>query len=158
MIGAAAMMRTDCFRSPADLLPKIDRMFGISAGKIRSLEAAWRSELGAPVFTVGGKYQSRGWTEWTQGFQFGSAVLQFDATDEREFLELARTRTLERMAPHLTHVGVHDHGFNNVSTYGGLWRLGREERVDASSWEMQVYELALKVSGAIQARRWTALP
>ena len=30
------------------------------------------------------------------------------------------------MAPHLTHVGVHDHGFNNVSTYGNLWRLARE--------------------------------
>ena len=33
------------------------------------------------------------------------------------------------MAPHLTHVGVHDHGFNNVSTYGGLWRLAREGRI-----------------------------
>ena len=36
------------------------------------------------------------------------------------------------MAPHLTHVGVHDHGFNNVSTYGALWRLAREGRIDAS--------------------------
>ena len=40
------------------------------------------------------------------------------------FLELGRERTLTRMAPHLTHVGVHDHGFNNVSTYGALWRHG----------------------------------
>src|SRR5258708_12847409 len=37
----------------------------------------------SPVFTVAGKYTSRGWTEWTQGFQFGSAILQFDATDDR---------------------------------------------------------------------------
>ena len=36
------------------------------------------------------------------------------------FLELGRSRTVERMAPHLTHMGVHDHGFNNVSTYGTL--------------------------------------
>src|SRR5260221_4115754 len=43
---------------------------------------------------------------------------QFDATGEREFLELGRARTVERMPPHLTHMGVHDHGFNNVSTYG----------------------------------------
>ena len=36
------------------------------------------------------------------------------------------------MAPHLTHMGVHDHGFNNVSTYGNLWRLAREGAFDAS--------------------------
>jgi unsaturated chondroitin disaccharide hydrolase len=151
------MIRLDRHRTPTDLLPRIDRMFELSAGKIRSLEKTWAADAGAPVFTVSGRYQSRGWTEWTQGFQFGSAVLQFDATDDREFLELARQRTLERMAPHLTHVGVHDHGFNNVSTYGGLWRLAREQRVDASAWEVQFYELALKVSGAVQARRWTRL-
>ena len=48
-----------------------------------------------------------------------------------QFLDLGRARTLERMAPHLTHIGVHDHGFNNVSTYGNLWRLAREGRIDA---------------------------
>jgi unsaturated chondroitin disaccharide hydrolase len=152
------MMQIDHRRSPGDLLPKIDRMFEVSAGKIRSLEDSWRENAGAPVFTVDGKYRSRGWTEWTQGFQFGSAVLQFDATEEREFLDLARTRTIERMAPHVSHVGVHDHGFNNVSTYGGLWRLAREGRTAASDWEIHFYELALKISGAVQARRWTRIP
>jgi unsaturated chondroitin disaccharide hydrolase len=151
-------MLIDRHRTPKDLLPAIDRMFELSAGKIRSLEASWPASAGAPVFTVEGQYQSRGWTEWTQGFQFGAAVLQFDATADQEFLELARDRTLNRMAPHLTHVGVHDHGFNNVSTYGGLWRLAREGRIDAPPWEVRFYELALKVSGAVQARRWTALP
>jgi hypothetical protein len=151
-------MYLDPALSPSDLLPKIDRLFEISAGKIRSLEASWRPENGAPVFTVEGKWQSRGWTEWTQGFQFGSAVLQFDATDDREFLELAKERTLNLMAPHLTHTGVHDHGFNNVSTYGGLWRLAHEGRFDASDWEIRFYELALKISGAVQAARWTRLP
>ncbi|MGB2713282.1 MAG: hypothetical protein WBC51_03825 [Vicinamibacterales bacterium] len=151
-------MHRDRPLTPADLLPQIERMFEISAGKIRSLEASWRPEDGAPVFTVNGRWQSRGWTEWTQGFQFGSAVLQFDATGEREFLDLARDRTLNRMAPHLTHTGVHDHGFNNVSTYGGLWRLAREGRFGASEWETRFYELALKVSGAVQAARWTRLP
>src|SRR5260221_6776656 len=83
---------------------------------------------------------------------------QFDATGEREFLELGRARTLDRMPPHLTHMGVHDHGFNNVSTYGNLWRLAREGRIEASEWEVRFYELALAVSGAVQARRWTRLP
>ena len=62
------------------------------------------------------------------------------------------------MAPHLTHVGVHDHGFNNVSTYGALWRMAIEGRLEASEWERRFYALALKVSGAVQARRWTTLP
>ena len=145
-------------RSPRDLLPKIDRLFALSAGKIRSVEETWRRQDGAPVFTVRGRYQARGWTEWTQGFQFGSALLQFDATGEHEFLELGRSRTVERMAPHLTHMGVHDHGFNNISTYGNLWRLLGEGRIEAVEWERRFYELALKVSGAVQARRWTRLP
>ena len=59
------------------------------------------------------------------------------------------------MAPHLTHVGVHDHGFNNVSTYGNLWRLIQEDRIDADEWEERYYELALKASGAVQAARWS---
>jgi unsaturated chondroitin disaccharide hydrolase len=151
-------MKLDRHRSVKDLLPAIDRMFELSARKIRSLESTWPPTGGAPVLTVAGRYQARGWTEWTQGFQFGAAVLQFDATGETEFLDLARERTLNRMAPHLTHVGVHDHGFNNVSTYGGLWRLAQEGRFDAAPWELRFYELALKVSGAIQARRWTTLP
>jgi unsaturated chondroitin disaccharide hydrolase len=151
-------MHIDRHRTYRDLVSRVDRMFELSAAKIRSLEETWQEELGAPVFTVDGRYQSRGWTEWTQGFQFGSAILQFDATGDREFLELGRTRTLERMAPHLTHLGVHDHGFNNVSTYGALWRLRGEDRLDAPEWEVHFYELALKVSGAIQASRWTRLP
>jgi hypothetical protein len=118
----------------------------------------WRAEDGSPVFTVGGTYRSRDWTEWTQGFQFGAPLLQFDATGDREFFELGRSRTLERMAPHLTHAGVHDHGFNNVSTYGNLWRLAREGRFDADVWELRYYALALKVTGAVQALRWTSIP
>jgi len=147
----------DRTRTPAELLPKISRLFELSAAKIHAIEHTWRPEDGTPVFTVDGRYRARGWTEWTQGFQFGSALLQFDATGAEEFLDLGRTRTLERMAPHLTHAGVHDHGFNNVSTYGNLWRLARERRFEAAEWELRFYELALKVSGAVQARRWTKL-
>jgi len=152
------MIRIERERTPRDLLPRIERMFTISGEKIRSLEASWNPADGSPVFTVEGRYRARGWTEWTQGFQFGSALLQFDATDDREFLELGRSRTIERMAPHLTHMGVHDHGFNNVSTYGALWRLAREGRFEANEWEVRFYELALQASGAVQARRWTKLP
>jgi unsaturated chondroitin disaccharide hydrolase len=152
------MIHVDRRRAPRDLLPKIERVLDLSARKIRSIEDTWRPEDGAPVFTVEGRYRARGWTEWTQGFQFGSALLQYDATGETAFLELGRSRTIARMAPHLTHVGVHDHGFNNVSTYGTLWRLAREHRIDAGEWEQRFYELALEASGAVQAARWTRLP
>jgi unsaturated chondroitin disaccharide hydrolase len=137
------LIQIDRQRSPRDLLPKIDRLFALSAAKILAIENTWRPDQGAPVFTAQGRYQARGWTEWTQGFQFGSALLQFDATGDVTFLELGRVRTVERMAPHLTHMGVHDHGFNNVSTYGNLWRLAREGRAAASDWELRFYELAL---------------
>jgi len=61
------------------------------------------------------------------------------------------------MATHVSHVGVHDHGFNNVSTYGNLLRLMDEKRIPHDEWEKNFYELALKVSGAVQAARWTDL-
>ncbi len=141
--------------TPAALLPKLRRLFELSAAKIRSIEKSWSPEQGSPVCTEGGRYASRGWTEWTQGFQFGSAILQFYATGEREFLETGRSRTVELMAPHLTHTGVHDHGFNNVSTYGNLLRLMREGRIAGDVWERRFYELALKCSGAVQAARWS---
>lgn len=138
------------------LLPAVERLFELSAAKIVSLEKSWNPSQGTPVFTVKGQYTSRGWTEWTQGFQFGSALLQFDATGDAEFLELGRRRTIELMASHVSHIGVHDHGFNNVSTYGNLWRLMRERKIAENERERQFYELALKVSGAIQAARWTS--
>ena len=112
--------------SPAALAKKIAGMWEISARKIRAIEQSYDETRGSPVFTVGGAWTSRGWTEWTQGFQYGSALLQFDATGEKEFLDSGRRKTHQRMAPHLTHMGVHDHGFNNVSTYGGLVRLMNE--------------------------------
>src|SRR5439155_535523 len=147
------MIRIDPDLTPASLRPRIERLFELSAAKIRSIDKSWDAAVGAPVFTVRGVYCSRGWTEWTQGFQFGSALLQFDATGEDWFLEYGRRNTLKLMAPHVSHVGVHDHGFNNISTYGNLARLAREGKIRASEFERRLYEMALKVSGAVQAAR-----
>jgi hypothetical protein len=61
------------------------------------------------------------------------------------------------MASHVSHIGVHDHGFNNISTYGNLLRLLREGKIPHNADEQNFYELALKVSGAVQAARWTKL-
>ncbi len=151
------MVKVDQAITPASLGPAIERMWQASATKILSLEQAWQPSQGSPVFTVEGKYTSRGWTEWTQGFQFGAAILQFDSTGDTEFLEMGRSRTLELMASHVTHIGVHDHGFNNVSTYGNLLRLLREGRIASNEWEQNFYELALKATGAVQAARWSTI-
>src|SRR6266404_982821 len=148
-------LRIDHSLTPQKLLPRIERLFDVSAGKILSLEKTWDSQKGTPVFTIKGKYSARGWTEWTQGFQFGSSLLQFDATGEKQFLEIGRKNTFQRMATHVSHVGVHDHGFTNISTYGNLWRLMREAKIPFNEREQDFYELALKISGAIQAARWT---
>ena len=140
------------------LIPKLERFFDLSGQKILSIEKKWHTSKGTPVFTEKGQYTTRGWTEWTQGFQFGSAVLQFDATGDDQFLNIGYKKTIKHMASHVSHIGVHDHGFNNISTYGNLRRIMREGKVPYNSQEMDFYELALKVSGAIQAARWTSIP
>jgi unsaturated chondroitin disaccharide hydrolase len=141
----------------SNLLSKLTSFWQLSSSKIRLIDKKYDVSKGSPVFTVKGQYSTRGWTEWTQGFQFGSSILQYDATGEKEFLESGRKKTLEVMAPHISHIGVHDHGFNNVSTYGNLLRLMREGKTDYNDWEKNFYELALKISGAVQASRWTTI-
>ena len=150
-------MKINLKLQPADLTAKLRRFWELSAGKIRRIEKNYDSSKGSPVFTVRGNYTSRGWTEWTQGFQYGSAILQFDATGEGGFLDQARIAIVQKMAAHVSDFGVHDHGFNNVSTYGNLWRLMSEGRIPENRWERDFYELALKLSGAVQARRWTRI-
>lgn len=139
---------------PSGLGKLLSAFWELSGSKINNIAQHYDILKGSPVFTVKGKYTTRGWTEWTQGFQFGSAILQFDATGEKEFLELGRQSTVSFMAPHISHIGVHDHGFNNVSTYGNLLRLMKEGKTPFNEWEKNFYELALKVSGAVQASRW----
>jgi len=150
-------MKIDFDLKPGQFKDKLERFWSLSGEKIRLIDAAFDPSKGAPVFTVKGGYTSRGWTEWTTGFQYGSSLLQFDVSDEIYFLNYGREHTLRRMASHLTHTGVHDHGFTNLSTYGNLLRLIRESRIPASEWEKHYYELALKISGAVQAGRWTEI-
>ncbi|MDB4720924.1 glycosyl hydrolase [Verrucomicrobiales bacterium] len=149
------MLQIDKSISFKDLSPQLDALWELSGQKILNIEKEYDRSKGSPVFTSAGKYTTRGWTEWTQGFEYGSSALQFDASGNEQFLELARNNTLEKMAPHVTHFGVHDHGFNNVSTYGNLLRQLLAGQFEGTGWETDFYRLALKLSGASQARRWT---
>lgn len=144
--------------TPQVLMPLVNRALELASDKTLRLDRRWKTTDGAPVFTAGGRYTARSWTQWTQGFQYGNALLCFDMTRSNDLLELARRHVVANMAEHLTHTGVHDHGFNNISTYGHLRRLMLDRRIDANEWELHFYELALKVSGAVQASRWTGLP
>ena len=150
-------MQIDHTLSPASLQPRIDRLWDLSARKIRAIDRRHRSTGETLVYTAGGRYTSRGWTEWTLGFRHGAALLQFDATGDRAFLELGRKRILASMGPHITDTGVHDHGFTIVSTYGTLLRLLGEGRIGRDAWEQRCYETALRCSAAVQAGRWTAI-
>jgi unsaturated chondroitin disaccharide hydrolase len=151
------MIKINTILRPSDLSNHLKKFWEISAEKIHLVERNYDAANGSPVFTIKGNYTTRGWTEWTQGFQYGSAILQYDATGERSFLELGQKKTVQLMAPHISHTGVHDHGFNNVSTYGNLLRLMCESKIPFNEWEKNFYVLALKISGAIQASRWTAI-
>lgn len=140
-----------------DLRASLSRLFELAAPKIRRIHDSWSTSQGAPVFTVKGRYTTRGWTEWTQGFQYGCALLVYDATNDAGMYHIGRTQTIERMAPHLTHTGVHDHGFNTLSTYGNLLRFMREGRTVEGEGMRQFYELAIKTSASVQAARWSQI-
>ncbi len=148
-------MKIDDQLKAAALTPALQKFWELSGRKIDLIFKEYDPAQGSPVLTVGGKYTARGWTEWTEGFNFGSAFLQFDATGEQRFADSARKFTVERMASHVSHTGVHDHGFNNLSTYGNWLRLQREGKLPAD--QVEFCALALKVSGAVQAARWSRI-
>jgi len=148
-------MRIDDQIQPSQLASAIESCWALSSEKLNLIHRDYDPDRGAPVFTIAGKYTARGWTEWTEGFLYGSDFLQFDATGDAFHAQRGQKYTESRMASHVSHVGVHDHGFNNLSTYGNWLRLQREGRLPAD--RIEFCELALKISGAVQASRWSTL-
>ena len=151
-------MLIDFNLSPEDLTDKINGLWSLSGDKLRSMVSGLDGVSGSPVVTVNGTYEPRSWTDWTQGFQYGSELLQFDATDESYFLDSAVEHIKANMTSHVSHFGVHDHGFNNLSTYGNLLRLLGEGRIPHNDWIREYCILALKLSASVQAQRWTSIP
>ncbi|WP_221029049.1 glycosyl hydrolase [Actomonas aquatica] len=148
-------MNIDNTLTIADLAPALERFWKLSGEKIDLIHAEYDPAQGSPVFTVAGKYTTRGWTEWTEGFHYGSGFLQFDATGDEHHAKKAMELTLSRMASHVSHIGVHDHGFNNLSTYGNWLRLQKAGKLPAD--QVDFCELAIKISGAVQASRWSPI-
>jgi len=148
-------MKIDFEVSPKALKPLVDQAFASAAIKSADLAEKWDGARGTPVFTVNGQYTTRGWTEWTQGFQYGILLLAGEGVSDTKLVDLGRKLTFERMLPHVTHIGVHDHGFNNLSSYGNLLRLVLEKNGLAREADRTRCRDLLAVSGAIQAARWS---
>jgi unsaturated chondroitin disaccharide hydrolase len=148
-------MQTNHQLTASELRSDTQRVLELARRKATAIDRTWDSNLGTPVFTVNGSYTTRGWTEWTQGFQYGCMILAGDGLGDDKLIQLGKRRTIKNMLPHVTHVGVHDHGFNNLSTYGNLLRLLKEKRMKYDGWEEVAYSNAIAASGAIQASRWS---
>ena len=151
------MITIDVTFKPEALLPQIEQLWSLATPKIRRIAERFPHNAPSPVITRAGRYEPQGWTEWTRGFQSGSALLAFDATGDETLLAIGREGTRRDMASHVTHFGVHDHGFNNVSTYGNMRRLILEGRLPGYANQVEYYELALKASAAVQAARWSPI-
>ena len=57
------MIQSDTSLTPKSLQASAKKVFEASAPKILSLQKRWKESDGTPVFTIEGKYTSRGWTE-----------------------------------------------------------------------------------------------
>jgi len=141
-------MQIDSKLTARQLAPDTDRVFSLAAAKAKAIDRTWDTSRGTPVFTVEGKYTTRGWTEWTQGFVYGCMILAGDALDDDKLIQLGKRRTLKHMLPHVTHTG-------------NLLRLPQEKRMHTSGgdgWEEVAYANAIAASGAVQAARWSGTP
>ncbi|MFM8717171.1 MAG: glycosyl hydrolase, partial [Spartobacteria bacterium] len=101
------MIRIDSNLQTSALSGAIESFFSLAKTKIAAIDREYDERKGSPVFTVAGKYTTRGWTEWTEGFRYGIAILHFDATGDQESLTSGRNNTVRRMATHVSHIGVH---------------------------------------------------
>ena len=141
-----------------DLLPGIERLFALSAGKDSGNRADAGIQPTAPRCSRSMRTLSRraAGRSGPQGFQFGSALLQFDATGEREFLELgrsthdrARWRRISRTWRPRPRLQQRQHLRDAVAPRAR--RPVRRRRVGGA----RSTSSRCSVSGAVQARRWT---
>ena len=76
--------------SVADLREKLENFWDVADEKAIKLDQEYDPSIGSPVFTAEGIYTTRGWTEWTQGFQYGIPLLVFDVTGSPKMLEIGK--------------------------------------------------------------------
>ena len=142
------MIRCDTSLTAAALAPLVRRAAALAVDKARLLRRSWEPSRGTPVFTVSGRYTSRGWTEWTQGFQFGSPSCSSTPPATSDFLGIGRPSTVRAHGParHATSACTTTASTTSAptATCCRLMREGRHRRRTRGSGDF--YELALKVS------------
>ncbi len=110
-------MIIDTYIKSSDLKKSLDNFWKLTGNKAITLDQVYDTSQGAPVFNVNGIYTTRGWTEWTQGFQYIIPLLITEATGNKDMLNFGKEKTIAKMVHYLCHFGVHVHRFNNLSTY-----------------------------------------
>ena len=149
-------MKVNTTLTPPQLVPKIERLWQVSAGKIRAIEKDFDPSKGSPVFTVEGRYTTRGWTEWTQGFQFGSAHSAVRRHRRRASSSKSAARdTVERMAaarhPHRRpRPRLQQRQHLRQPAAADARRPHRRRRLGA-----RLLRAGAEGRGAVQAARWT---
>ena len=126
-------MKIDNRVKPADLSKSLDRMFELAARKVRAIDRSWDTSRGTPVFTVEGKYTSRGWTEWTQGFQYGCALLAFDA--DRDADRLSGGGYAFKFIPYVALPGADGHVSDSQEAKGHGKDAWRELLTKLDDWQ-----------------------
>ena len=152
-------MNIDTTLKPADLSKPLARLFELAAKKVRLIDRTW--DRVARHAGLHRRRQVHHAAAGRSGRRASSTAARSSPSTRPATASCsssAGSNTLEHMAPHVTHIGVHDHGFNNLSTYGNLRRLMREGRIEHNEWELHFYEMAIKASGAVQAARWSGVP
>ena len=122
--------------TPQALMPSIKRALELASEKTAMLDRRWKVADGAPVFTVGRQIHSARLDAVDTRISVWQRPPLLRTDRRRDLLTLARRHVVADMAEHLTHTGVHDHGFNNISTYGHLRRLMLAGRIPSNEWEL----------------------
>jgi len=101
------------------------------------------------VFTVAGKYTARAGPNGPRAPVWVRPVASFDATGDQAFAKRGAGYTVKRMASHVSHIGVHDHGFQQSLHLRQL--AGLQARAAAAD-QIESCELAISL------KPWSCTP
>jgi len=129
---------------------------GFPVKKIHLLERSLESQQRcACLHRKESTYVSRGWTEWTQGFQYGAALLSWMPREIRNSGKIAEKIPSKNGLPTWLTGAPLINGFNKCEH---LWQFAQIDsggkKFKASNGKKEFLNSHFKVCGAVQATRW----